>query len=180
MSLEYDLYLNEHKMNVMGAFHWLTENIFDDPKDYDRYRLVRASRNIAKHDESKYGEEYAAYDEYFYGDKTTSGKTEEAFNYAWLIHIHDNPHHWQHWVLINDDPELGSVGLEMPYEYIIEMVCDWWSFSWKTGNLYEIFSWYEKNKNHMILHENTRKDVEDLLAKIKVKLDEMLAAVSEE
>lgn len=36
----------------------------------------------------------------------------ENFNRAWLLHIHRNPHHWQHWVLINDDPELGETVLE--------------------------------------------------------------------
>ncbi len=26
------------------------------------------------------------------------------FNTAWLKHIHRNPHHWQHWVLFEDNP----------------------------------------------------------------------------
>ena len=58
----------------------------------------------------------------------------------------------------------------MPENYVIEMICDWWSFSFKTGNLYEIFDWYEKHKG-MVLHEKTRKLVEDTLNKIKKVLD---------
>ena len=123
--------------------------------------------NVLEHDLSKYSaEEYQAYDDYFYGKKNK--ETERAFNYAWLSHIHHNPHHWQYWVLKHDDePEEA---LEMPEQYVIEMICDWWSFSFKTGNLYEIFDWYEKHKG-MVLHEKTRKLVEDTLNKIKKVLD---------
>lgn len=84
------------------------------------------NENITMHDRSKYSdEEYIPYIEYFYGTK--SKKIDTEFNYAWLHHIHNNPHHWQYWVLKHDDkPEEA---LEMPYEYIIEMFCDHWSFS---------------------------------------------------
>lgn len=41
------------------------------------------------------------------------------------------------------------------------------------GNLKEIFSWYEANKNIMLLHENTRKQVEELLNKIEERLEEV-------
>ena len=58
----------------------------------------------------------------------------------------------------------------MPYEYVVEMICDWWSFSFKQGNLKEIFNWYENHKAKMILHENTRKLVEEILGRIKEKL----------
>ena len=50
------------------------------------------------------------------------------------------------------------------------MIADWWSFSHKTGNLREIFDWYEKHKG-MVLHPNTRKLVESILDKIKKILD---------
>ena len=39
-------------------------------------------------------------------------------------------------------------------------------------NLYEIFDWYEDHKNHMILSDNTRELVEEILSQIKEKLDE--------
>jgi hypothetical protein len=120
------------------------------------------------HDASKYtDEEYKAYDDYFYGIKTKKVKND--FDYAWLHHIHQNPHHWQHWVLINDED--GTYALEMPENYVIEMISDWWSFSHKTGNLSEIFEWYKSHKKNMILHENTRKLVEEILDKIKKELD---------
>lgn len=56
--------------------------------------------------------------------------------------------------------------------YILEMICDWWAFSWKSENLYEIFDWYDKHKANIKLSDKTRKAVEDILAKIHSKLDE--------
>ena len=61
--------------------------------------------------------------------------------------------------------------LEMPKEYVIEMIADWWSFSWKNGNLYEIFDWYAEHKDKQYMHPKTRLLVEDLLLQIKMKLD---------
>ena len=166
MSVKYDDYLNQHILNVTNASDWIRQNIGLDVNSFD------ISSNIFIHDDSKYSkEEYDAYDAYFYGRKRTK-EVKDNFNYAWLHHIHNNPHHWQYWVLINDDPDNGIVALDIPYKYVIEMICDWWSFSWRTGNLYEIFNWYDKHKDYMILSENTRELVEDILAQIKKKLDE--------
>ena len=159
MSAEYTQYIVEHKDNVEKAFRWIIDhNIIED---------CAIPVNIVEHDLSKYSaDEYQAYDNYFYGKRTK--EVESDFNYAWLHHIHANPHHWQYWVLKHDDePEEA---LEMPIQYAIEMICDWWSFSFKTGNLYEIFDWYKKHKG-MVLHEKTRKFVEDTLDKIKKELD---------
>lgn len=170
MSKEYDEYLYEHIEHVTNAYDWLRHHL---PEVAAPYGGLSTFLYLGHHDESKYSrEEYIPYDEYFYGDKNVQG-VREAFNYAWLHHIHNNPHHWQYWVLINDDPEEGTVALDIPYQYVIEMICDWWSFSWKTGNLYEIFDYYDTHKKHMILSKNTRELVEEILGKIKVKLDEI-------
>jgi hypothetical protein len=72
--------------------------------------------------------------------------------------------------LINDDAELGNTCIEMPYVYILEMICDWWSFSRKTGNLYEIFDWYDEHKSRIEFHPNTKKLVENTLDLMKLKL----------
>ena len=165
MSIQYDNYLREHKQNVAAAYDWLVENlpqVIGPTTSYDAH--------IA-HDNSKFDvEEYDAYDAYFYGGNR-SYEVVTNFKRAWLYHIHANPHHWQHWVLINDEPNEGTIALEMDYPSVIEMICDWWSFSHKTGNLYEMFAWYEKHKSHMILHDNTRKLVESILSLIKDRLD---------
>ena len=167
MSIEYDNYINQHVQNVLNAAEWLRRNIdLDIPPMIDGHRT-----GLFNHDQSKWEkEEYDAYDAYFYGGRKTK-EVKKTFNYAWLHHIHNNPHHWQYWVLINDDPEDGTVALDIPYRYAIEMICDWWSFSWSDGNLYEIFDWYNKHKDRMILSKNTRELVEDILDQIKKKLD---------
>lgn len=169
MSKEYDDYIYEHRRNVRHAFEWLQYVIGTDG-GLDPQALITADANIANHDRSKVTDaEYDAYDAYFYGKRTP--EVEEEFNKAWLHHIHANPHHWQHWVLIEDDEPDGYICIEMPKEYLYEMIADWWSFSWKGGNLYEIFDWWEKHKN-MRLHPKTRAEVIRILTLIRAKLNE--------
>lgn len=161
MSKAYSEYIIEHCENVRKAYDWLVD-----------HKIIKNEylMHIIHHDLSKWSnEEFDAYDKYFYG-KSKTKEVEEAFNFAWLHHIHANPHHWQHWVLINDDD--GTYALEMPEEYVIEMICDHWAFSHKSGNLYEIFDWYKSHKSNMILHKNTKKLYEDILDKIKTILKE--------
>lgn len=161
MSREYDAYIQEHKENVKKGFEWFEEHMPDlvpssDCKGY-----------ILEHDSSKTNsDEYEAYDKYFYG-KNRSYAVVNEFNLAWLRHIHRNKHHWQHWVLINDDPKEGTVALDMPLECIIEMICDWWAFSWAKGDLKEIFKWYDAHKKHIIFSDSTRETVEYILDRIK-------------
>lgn len=167
MSYEYDKYLTEHIRNVRTAFFWINSNL---PEIIENYSEARAY--IIDHDRSKYeAEEYDAYDRYFYGGSRSYAVVRN-FNLAWLHHIHTNPHHWQHWVLINDDSDIGIQALDIPNSFIIEMICDWWSFSWTKENLFEIFEWYDSHKNYMMLSEKTRRFVESYLEKIKSKLNE--------
>lgn len=86
---------------------------------------------------------------------------------------HRNPHHWQYWVLINDEPKEGTILIEMPYPYIIEMICDWWAFSWIKGNLSEMFAWYKDHADYIKMHNNTRSIVEEILEMIRTKLTEV-------
>ena len=160
MSNEYARYLSDHIQNTRKAAKWMADHGMMEPTV--RNRLLD---HVIFHDKSKSDpEEASAYDKYFYGNKEDP-EVKKAFDYAWLHHIHNNPHHWQHWVLINDDD--GTYALEMPPEYVYEMIADWWSFSWKSGNLYEIFDWYADHSGKMILHENTRKLVDKTLDEIE-------------
>lgn len=168
MSYQYNQYLAKHKENVKNGFEWIRDNLPD---------LVEGIPSVGwytcfAHDQSKSEpDEYAAYDAYFYGGNRSFAVVQE-YQKAWLLHLHRNPHHWQYWILINDDPNEGEIVIEMPYIYVIEMICDWWAFSWAKGNLQEIFKWYDEHKNYMKLHPNTRKKVEEILNDIKIKLME--------
>lgn len=172
MSKQYDDYLMKHKNGVQISYEWIKNNIPTIlPLEEDAV-MERLEYNINFHDASKYGEEeYLAYDIHFYGDTKTE-QSEKMYQKAWLHHIHANPHHWQHWVLINDNPDKGEISLQMPYENVIEMICDWWSFSWREGKPRDIFKWYDEHKDYMKMHEETRKQINDILDKIRNALDE--------
>lgn len=166
MSVQYDNFLTEHKENVAKGFRWLQENIPEVIEDGFEWQIC------FNHDASKTDpEEYDAYDAYFYGNNRSYSVVQN-FKKAWLRHIHNNPHHWQHWILINDEPKEGMVVIDMPYIYVVEMICDWWSFSWTKGDLNEIFGWYEDRKDYMKLSANTQRSVEYILGKMKDKLEE--------
>ena len=169
MSIVYDRYLKQHKNNVYEACKWMMNNLPKDifPEELQSQVEYQCQYN---HDKSKdSSEEYEAYDQHFYGNR--SYENEKNFLYAWNHHIHNNPHHWQYWVLINDDKDEGEKLLEIPDNYIFEMICDWWSFSWNSGNLYEIFDWYEKGKDYRKINENSLKKIETILNTIKLILD---------
>ena len=182
---KYEEYLTAHIANVKKGYEWLKENLpdivsednyFDETAYYGELDDI-----IAKHDHSKYNRipdrdeyyelrcEYDAYADYFYGEQTP--EVCAAFDRAWLAHIHANPHHWQHWMLQNDEDGLKI--LDMPYVFIIEMVSDWWAFSWKENKLDEIFNWYEKNKKGILLSDKTRNTLENILEQLKIKLEEL-------
>ena len=169
MSFQYDQYLARHRANVKRGFDWLSENLPDVVEGASEAGWLTGFA----HDQSKNEtDEYEAYDAYFYSNNR-SYEVVQNYRKAWLLHIHRNPHHWQHWVLINDDPEEGEIILEMPYEYIIEMICDWWAFSWQKESLSEIFNWYGEHSKYMKLAPRTRETVDDILDKIKDKLDSL-------
>jgi hypothetical protein len=70
--------------------------------------------------------EWSPYVEFFYGkasDEAEASAAQDAFDRAWLFHQHSNPHHWQFWILREDDG--GEKVLPMPRKYVYEMVADW-------------------------------------------------------
>lgn len=158
--LEYDAYLREHQYNVRKAFNILAPEI----KKKGPIIFAATRRVINCHDESKFrSDEYEAYADKFYRDVENL----TAFNRAWLMHIHRNPHHWQYWVLIEDSGNKEI--LDMPFVYIVEMVCDWHSFSAEdpTSTAYKFF---ELNGSRMKLSPKTLKTVNELLEFLKSSL----------
>lgn len=173
MSVEYDLYLGQHIDNVVKGYYWMTEHLPNIAVRLDSAcsiaGLMNAEHFLRQHDQSKFTpEEYGPYDAYFYGNNK-SYRIKQRFNKAWLHHIHNNPHHWQHWVLINDDEKTEA--LVMPYHYTIEMILDWWTFSWRSGNLMEILDWYDQHRDRIMLHSITRATVEETLNQMRTVLE---------
>lgn len=168
MSKEYDEYLKIHRNNVVKGLDWFEKSL---PGVVDLVGCIDLRHQIEMgHDFSKdNADEYVPYDEWFYGNPSYEAK--QAYEKAWLLHIHRNPHHWQYWVLIHDDPDEPTTCLLIPMNYIIEMICDWWAFSWQKGNLYEIFDWYKEHAPHIQMNDDSRELVEAILQKMKDKLD---------
>lgn len=167
MSKEYDKMLETHSAAIRKAFYWirksLPELLIDIPGvDYEL--------NILLHDDTKtVPSEYKAFDEYYCGKHTKN--TMQNYRMAYLEHVHRNQHHWQYWILINDDGT--KVNMDMPYEYIIEMICNWWARSWEEGDPYLIFTWYEENKSKIKLSKRTKDTVEEILDKLEAKLNQI-------
>ena len=175
MSEKYDEYLKMHCDNVYTAFIWLVNNvpdIFDrgDQNDTNEFKALVEHQVRYEHDRSKWSEkEYDAYDNYFYGNR--SSEVVNDFQRAWLHHIHMNPHHWQYWILNNDDPDEGEILIDIPDNYIIEMICDWMSFSIAKGDLNELFNWYKPRSKYIKISDYTRIRVDDILQRIKEEVD---------
>jgi hypothetical protein len=84
---------------------------------------------------------------------------------AWLLHQRRNSHHWQAWILRNDD---GSVKtLPMPERFAREMVADWIGAGRAISGRQNPRPWYEDNKHKMQLHPDTRRLVERVMAELE-------------
>lgn len=139
--------------------------ILREDRDIDEQFLGEIYQNIKNHDKSKESpEEWEAYRDYFYSPEDNP-RTTEAFNLAWNHHQKSNPHHWQYWCLVNDVDEPQVQALDMPFVYVIEMLCDWQSAGNHYGNT--AYEWYEKQKSKMILSDATRELVEKYIGIFK-------------
>jgi len=122
------------------------------------------------HDLSKFlPSEWAPYANSFYGPWDYADRpvgVSDAFDRAWLLHQHRNPHHWQYWCLREDDGDLKA--LPMPKAAVKEMLCDWYGAGraiqgashegWK-----EVARWYSEQSQ--VLHESTRWEIRRFLLK---------------
>ena len=82
---------------------------------------------------------------------------DDAFRDAWYHHWTHNPHHWEHWVFVDDTAEM------MPERYAREMVADWLGAGRAQTGEWRAIDWYRKNHQKMNLHPQTREFVEALL-----------------
>ena len=87
----------------------------------------------------------------------------DEFRLAWLNHQR-NKHHWQAWVSVGDGGNLRP--LRIPHRYCLEMVADWVGAGMAISGRKDPNQWYQSNKHNMILHEDSRKEIEAILAVI--------------
>ena len=131
------------------------------------------------HDWSKFKpSEWRAYRNYFYRKDTEEGLRaisefgvaeaapygffqKDRFNIAWLHHQRRNKHHWQYWLLHQDDG--SEFPVSMPMRYIREMVADWAGAGKAITGKWEVAAWYEENMKKIIVRCSTRLAIENIL-----------------
>lgn len=126
------------------------------------------------HDLSKFSfAEWSPYVNYFYGYKPTDKEVKLAcscgvylkstdeindeFNTAWNHHQKRNKHHWQYWVLREDNGK--TIALPMPDRYRKELLADWRGCGKALGKP-DTKQWYLHNRDKMVLHKDTRDWIE--------------------
>lgn len=164
---EYNQYLKNHIHGVKDAYNYIKENI---PELLEKLEISieEMDKQIEMHDKSKYSpDEFSQYADHWFG-KIENGKRVKKdehspeYDSAWKHHYENNPHHEEYWGKDKD----------MPYSCILEMICDWWSFSFKKGDLYEIISfWHDKRgEKSVYMSEKTMKTIDNILEIIALHL----------
>ncbi len=103
------------------------------------------------------------------GQSPHNGEREAVgYSTAWLHHKGRNKHHAEYWTDYTPGPEDRHIaGMKMPVKYVVEMFVDRISASKNyRGSQYkdsDALEYYERRKDHMIVHETTRKQLEFLL-----------------
>ena len=93
----------------------------------------------------------------------------DAFNMAWNHHQKSNPHHWQYWILKEDDT-IGNIILPMPRKYVLEMLADWMGAGRAIHGEWDPSDWYYGHYTSIQLNGKTRDMVDVMLAKISQNL----------
>lgn len=121
---------------------------------------------LLAHDSSKWSfAEFPHYATYFYGKPAKQNPTE--FQRAVLHHFHHNKHHWQTWLSPDGfcfpgaDCENGA--LEMPANYVLEMVADWQGAGMAYSGSSDMTVWLSANLPRIKLHSKSRSYLYEIL-----------------
>ena len=110
---------------------------------------------------------------YYQGNQSPNNIQRKTVGYsaAWLHHKGRNKHHLEYWIDYSMGEESPMEGMRMPEKYVAEMVCDRMAAS-KTymGGAYTEaapYEYYERSREHYLLHPETRLQLEKCLKKLK-------------
>lgn len=125
---------------------------------YEVDNLEKWIWQLLEHDLSKFSQEESAYAYYlFNGDHHP--KTIQNFRLAWHHHKHHNPHHPEYWFSVGKKGD--TYPLDMPNEYIVEMLADWVGAGQVYGNTLE--EWLPDNLHTFWFSKKTSARLKDLL-----------------
>jgi hypothetical protein len=173
---EYIDYLETHIHNVKVAYEKYfvpllyidhIDNLTKVSQEEFKNAIIEAKNNIEIHDASKYDdEEFNGYRLHFHATKSEKEdpnyeKIEKEMYYfsAWPHHYKNNPHHPLYWV----NQETKEIK-DMDLVYIIEMLCDWYSFNIKFGSSTK--DWYSSDE--------AKDEKEEMSARTKEIVEEIL------
>ena len=124
------------------------------------------------HDNSKYSPtEFISGAKYYQGDASLIDSEKNAIGYsvAWQHHKGHNPHHWEYW--IDNIGSRKNTPIKIPYDYVIEMICDWRgagkTYSRDKWTQSEPYEYYRMVKEGRIIHPRTEKIIIYLLEIIR-------------
>ena len=150
-----------HKINKHR--YYVCKNCFK-AKQYKRGLL---------HDLSKYSPtEFLESIKYYQGNSSPINKCKEVNGYskAWQHHKGRNPHHWEYWIdnINNGYPE----AILMPYEYAIEMLCDYigagQAYQGKEWTPQKEYQWWNNKKNNVLMHPQIFIFINTILSKMAI------------
>lgn len=161
---EYLDYLDAHIDGVIGSWEEVLRPALEKCEDREilaQLNLDEIGLQVYNHDRSKYSSyEFTGYCNHWYPQDGSevehdSKKPEgdPAYDYAWSHHQHNNPHHSQYWLIVKDDGKV--VPLDIPLNYICEMLCDWASFNYNDTTQDSAHEWWKKNKKKFIMSDKT-------------------------
>ena len=126
------------------------------------------------HDMSKYSPtEFIVGAKYYQGTRSPNNAEREDKGYtsAWLHHKGRNKHHLEYWIDYSLDEGHEMTGMKMPLKYVVEMFCDRVAASKNyRGDAYkdsDAYEYYMKSKDHLLIHPDTAKLLENMLLCLK-------------
>lgn len=130
------------------------------------------------HDLSKYSPtEFFAGCKYYTGTRSPNDAQRMAVGYsaAWLHHKGRNKHHFEYWIdyAIEDKEHKTVAGMKMPKKYVAEMFVDRVAackvYKKDAYTKRSPLEYYELGKDHMLIHKETKKQLEMLLTMMAEK-----------
>lgn len=135
------------------------------------------------HDLSKYGpREFLVGAKYYQGNRSPNEAERLAAGYssAWLHHKGRNKHHLEYWIDYAPEQGYRMGGMEMPVRYVAEMFCDRVAASqtYLKEKYTDASPWeyYERSRDHYLLHPNTQSLLEKLLLMLRDQGEEAALA----
>lgn len=140
--------------NVIKHFHKINKHRYYVCKNC--FKAKQYKRGLL-HDLSKYSPtEFFESVKYYQGTYSPidACKKENGWSKAWLHHRGYNKHHWEYWIdnINNGYPE----AILMPYEYAVEMLCDYigagQAYQGKDWTPYSEWKWWLEKRKHVLMH----------------------------